>query len=328
MHVAPKYDAKLMNTISIIIPAYNAGLYLKEMLESVLAQTHREFELLIYDDGSRDDTWRIIEQFAARDTRIRATRQENMGQSATLNRGIAEASHALVMVFDADDVMLPNCVAEQIAFLQVQPNLVGAGCLARFINAGGQQFWVEKNPFTSLEAFERAYGRGETIFFRHPGFVFQKDAFLQLESGYREVPQCNDIDFFNRLADVGPILTNPRELVQYRIHDGQITTSYVSLIEPRLTWAWISACNRVRRSRHPEPEYATWRQEVEAWNWWQKFIFTQTALATGYWYEAKVDLISGRKLSFFRKALLAFIVDPLRILAQACQGLRGKVGKQ
>jgi|GEM_PF-4028651 len=99
-----------MCAISIVIPANNVGHYMKQTLESVLAQTHSDFELLVYDDGSRDNTWNIIKRFAARDARLRATRQENMTQAATLNRGIAESRYPLVMVFDADDVMFPKCV--------------------------------------------------------------------------------------------------------------------------------------------------------------------------------------------------------------------------
>jgi glycosyltransferase involved in cell wall biosynthesis len=327
MHVAPKYEAKLMNTVSIIIPAYNTALYIKESLESALTQTHRDFELLVVDDGSTDETPAILQNYASRDERIRVMSQQNMGAGVAINPVAKMAKGEFLLICDSDDILKPNCLAEQVAFLRANTDLAGAGCLARFMNQNGKLFWREQNPFLTRDDYARVLSSGEVIFFRHSGFIMRKAAFLQ-SGGYRSVPNANDIYFFNRLADVGPIITNPQELVYYRVRNGQVTTSYTNLLEPRLNWAWISACNRARRSRHPEPEYATWRQEVEAWNWWQKFIFTQTALATGYWYEAKVDLISGRKLSFFRKALLAFIVDPLRILARACQGLRCKVDKR
>jgi glycosyltransferase involved in cell wall biosynthesis len=301
-----------MSAISIVIPAHNVGQYIKQTLESVLAQTYSDFELLVYDDGSRDNTWNIIEQFAARDTRIRATQQENIGQSSTLNRGIIAASNGLVMILDADDVMLPNCVAEQIAFLNGQPQLVAAGCLARFINAQGKEFWSEKNPFTTLEAFEQARQRGKTVFFRHSGFIFCRDVFMQLKEGYRNIKQANDIDLFNRLADLGPILTNPQVLIKYRIHANQDSFAYANRLAPRLTWAWIATCAIARRSGEQEPELEIFTGSFHAQPWLKRWLFVLPALGTSYWYEARIDWIAGKK-SFLHKAIFAMLLSPSKI---------------
>jgi len=300
-----------LSAVSIVLSAYNAGLFIRETLESILSQTHRNFELLVYDDGSRDNTWDIIQQFSTRDARIRATKQENIGQSATLNQGIAEANYPLVMIFDADDIMMPNCVAMQVAFLEMHPQLVGAGCLARFINAQGKEFWNEKNPFVTVESFEKTRLNGETLFFRHPGFIFRREIFNRLPGGYRNIAQSNDIDMFNRLADLGPILTNPQVLMKYRVHANQDSLAYKNRLEPRLTWAWIGACAAARCKNEKEPTLQEFKNNFYAGPWLERWRFTLSALGVAYWYEARVEWITGQK-SFLYKAPLSILLSPAK----------------
>src|SRR5215213_5581398 len=104
--------------VSVLMPAYNAGRYVAESVESVRAQTFRDWELVVVDDGSADDTGEVVRRFAARDARVRYVRRENGGQAAARNTGLREARGPLVAFLDADDLWLPEKLALQTALME------------------------------------------------------------------------------------------------------------------------------------------------------------------------------------------------------------------
>jgi len=126
--------------ITIIVPAYNAEEYLPETVESILSQTVSEWELIIVNDGSHDATKTLAEQFAARDSRIRAVHQDNTGLSGARNRGYEESSPQtrFVIFLDADDLWEPNTLAKLHAALAAHPEAVAAHAIARSINERSQ----------------------------------------------------------------------------------------------------------------------------------------------------------------------------------------------
>ena len=126
--------------ISIIIPAYNARLYLEQTLDSVLAQTISSWALVVVDDGSQDDTRAIADRYAARDPRIQVYSQANAGVSAARNFGFAQTdpSCELMIFLDADDVWEANALETLAAALNAHPEAPAAYGLARYIDQAGQ----------------------------------------------------------------------------------------------------------------------------------------------------------------------------------------------
>ena len=100
-----------MTHVSTIIPAYNAGKYIQEAIESALAQTYRDLEVIVVDDGSTDDTRRILDEFAGR---VTVLRQENQGRAAACNAGAAMARGEWIAFLDADDIWLPTKTQSQL----------------------------------------------------------------------------------------------------------------------------------------------------------------------------------------------------------------------
>lgn len=104
--------------ISIIIPAYNRAHTLSETIDSVLQQTYPHLEVIVVDDGSKDNTQEVLRSYGAR---VRNIHQENAGQMAARNRGIREASGDIITFLDSDDIWLPQCLETHVNTLQRSP---------------------------------------------------------------------------------------------------------------------------------------------------------------------------------------------------------------
>lgn len=104
--------------ISIVIPTYNAESFIKETIESVLKQTHTEWELIIIDDGSTDSTADIIQEYVEKDSRIKYYYQTNAGVSTARNKGINLSKGKYIAFLDADDIWLPNNLKEKVKILE------------------------------------------------------------------------------------------------------------------------------------------------------------------------------------------------------------------
>lgn len=103
--------------VSIVVPAYNASRYVARTLDSALAQTYRNIEIVVADDGSKDDTADIIRRYAASDTRVRLVQQPNQGVAAARNTAIRHSSGTLIAPLDADDLWTPTKLEKQVARL-------------------------------------------------------------------------------------------------------------------------------------------------------------------------------------------------------------------
>jgi glycosyltransferase involved in cell wall biosynthesis len=109
---------KLNPLVSIIIPAFNAADFISQALKSVHAQTYQEIEVIVVDDGSTDDTYAIVEEFAKKDDRFRLVRQCNAGVGAARNTAIGEARGKYIAPMDADDLFFPEKLEKQVACME------------------------------------------------------------------------------------------------------------------------------------------------------------------------------------------------------------------
>lgn len=118
---APITPAHLAGMVSVVIPAFNAAAWIRETLDSILAQTYGPIEIVVVDDGSTDETATVIGEYAPR---VRLVGQPNSGGcSSPRNHGLRAATGAFVTFFDADDVMVPDKIERQVAFLQAHPDV-------------------------------------------------------------------------------------------------------------------------------------------------------------------------------------------------------------
>jgi len=145
--------------VSVIVPAYNASLFISQAIESVLAQTFTDFELLIVDDGSTDSTTSIAKRYCQQDSRIRLFSQANKGVSAARNVGIQMTQGKLIAFLDADDQWLPDKLAAQIEHLNSHPSVGVSFGRVEFVNQDGMHTGQYSTArLTGLKSQDFLYG--------------------------------------------------------------------------------------------------------------------------------------------------------------------------
>ena len=113
-------------TVSIIVPVYNAKSTLRRCVDSILDQEYEDYELLLVDDGSRDESGSLCDAYAARDRRIRVFHKENGGVSAARNTGIRRTQAPMVLILDGDDKLEPMYIEQVSQMLRDHPSMIAA----------------------------------------------------------------------------------------------------------------------------------------------------------------------------------------------------------
>lgn len=199
--------------ISVVLPVYNGAPYLTEAIDSVLSQTFRNFELIIIDDGSSDDSAAVISSY--KDRRIRFIQQDNQGLSATLNILISLAKGTYIARQDQDDISMPDRFSKQVAFLEAHPDCGMVGTWASIWEGTNPTDRVHQHPPDSLQLkFELLFDNP----FVHSSMMIRKTAFEEV-GGYsidenRQPPE--DYELWSRIARKFRVANIPEVLHVYR----------------------------------------------------------------------------------------------------------------
>lgn len=234
--------------VSVVMSVYNGERFLHEAVDSVLAQSFSDFELLVVDDGSTDSTARILAEYASSDPRVIVHRQANQGSPAALNLGFSLARAPLVARMDADDVAVPDRLERQQRFLAEHETVALLGGAVTLVDESGRAFAEVQYPLSDAEIREAfAY----TTPFVHSAVMLRKETFERL-GGYRPIfDPAEDVDLWLRIAE-GYELANLTELVvRYRMHADQATVR--RLERQALCCVAAYAAARVRREGRPDP---------------------------------------------------------------------------
>lgn len=205
----------------MLMSCYNARRWLREAIESVLTQTFRNFEFLIVDDGSTDDTWAIIREYAGKDSRIVPIQKPNTGLADSLNVGIAHARADWIARLDADDLCEANRLAEQLRFVRQNPEVVLLGSGFTEIDEDGRV--IKKHAYPcSHKALVRHLER-LMRFFPHSSALY-RTAVVRKVGGYNgRIKRSEDSRLWLELADIGKLSCLPLALVRVRKHGGQVS---------------------------------------------------------------------------------------------------------
>jgi glycosyltransferase involved in cell wall biosynthesis len=207
MHASPSIASEL---VSVIIPCYNHGAYLAEAVESVLAQTYSNIEIIVVDDGSTDNTKAVACGFE----KVRYIHQPNAGLSAARNTGIQHAKGRFILFSDADDWLLPDALELNFKILQQHPEAAFVSGGHKKVNEKGEIIEEEKVPVEEnhyQHLLQGNYiGMHGTVLYR--AWAFEK---VQYDTTLKA---CEDYDVYLKLARLYPVLHHTKTIAAYRFH--------------------------------------------------------------------------------------------------------------
>jgi len=194
-------------SVSVIIPTYNRGWVLKEAVESVLAQDFGDYELIVVDDGSTDNSQEILQSYQQD---LIVLRQSNRGVSAARNRGIAEASGQLVAFLDSDDLWLPNKLSHQVGFFNTNPDAVIHQTQEIWIRNGVRVNPKERHHKFSGMIFERSLA---LCLVSPSAVMIKKSVFDTVGLFDQRLPACEDYDLWLRISCRYPVYLEDSPLI-------------------------------------------------------------------------------------------------------------------
>jgi glycosyltransferase involved in cell wall biosynthesis len=207
--------------LSVVLPIYNASRFLRAALDSVLEQDFREFECIAIDDGSTDESPAILEEYQARDRRVRALHQGNVGLVDTLNRGIALSRAPLIARIDADDVCLPGRFTTQMQHFRGRNDLGVLGGQIQLIDENGLPLRLVTYPAGGKE-LETFLHRGSPV--AHPAVMLRKAAVERVGLYRRAFKHAEDYDLWLRVHEAGYAIENVNApVIEYRQHSENVS---------------------------------------------------------------------------------------------------------
>lgn len=237
--------------LTVAMSVYNGERFLVPAIESILAQSFADFEFLILDDGSGDQSRAIIERYAAQDSRIRPIIRDNRGLIVSLNQMLAEARAPIIARMDADDISRADRFEMQMAFLAANPDHGIVGSWSEDIDEDEHHWPVDapEHPITHAEFAHNIRHGGPLLC--HPVVMFRADIVRQAGGYHAAFKHCEDHDLWLRLASVTKMANIPERLIRYRHYPEQVSKRHAT--EQQIGAAVAYEAWRVRDEGREDP---------------------------------------------------------------------------
>lgn len=217
-----EYKYKKMPKISVIMSVYNSEKYLSEAIESILNQTYTDFEFIITDDGSVDNSFKIMKEYQKKDNRIVVIKNDiNLGISKSVNKMIGISKGGYIARMDGDDISLPKRFEKQVAFMDNNPEYVVCGTFGKYFGRKkGKMSLKSKN--TDIKAL--MYYGSPII---NPSAFIRRSVMVDNNIYYNEkYEQAQDYKLWVDLASYGKFYNISHSLLLYRVSKNQVSTKY------------------------------------------------------------------------------------------------------
>lgn len=260
--------------VSVIIPCYNGARFLPEAIESVLGQTYLQFEIIVVDDGSTDNSGEIAVRYPS----VRYIRQENQGVAAARNRGLRESKGSYLVFLDQDDRMTPNALETGVSCLNAHPDCALVFGFCKRIEADGSPWLhssqkpVETHHRQGVETdYYRALLRGSDIDICPPSTVMFRHVMFESLSGFNaSLAPADDYDVYLRIARAFPIYCHEKVIVEYRMHGANQSGSTVRMLRATLQ-ALGAQRDYIKGNKEYEEAYKTGKRYWR--NYWGNILF-------------------------------------------------------
>ena len=202
--------------VSVIIPTYNYGKYIMEAIESILSQTHQDFEILIVDDGSTDNTKSIVTRIAS--PKIRYIITEHFGIAHARNVGIQNSKGNYIAWLDADDIWTQEKLEKQLEYLMKHDDCEVVFCICRnFVDEGNTELTQRQKELLSAD-----------VSYAFPSGLYRKEIFEKVGLFTEKLEYAEDTEWYYRAQVIGLDMKHRLDEICYlrRIHDGNLSQSH------------------------------------------------------------------------------------------------------
>lgn len=285
---------------------YNGMPYLVDAVESILTQTLEDFQFVIVDDGSEDETAAFLDAIA--DPRVEVLRQVNKGTAAAANLGLSSCTGDFIARMDADDWALPHRLETQLKFMESHPEvgIVGSQIapLGQCRVGGSLKLPCDHETiFTSM--MKGLHGLAHSS-------IMMRGSLIRQLGGYWHYRLIDDWDMMLRMGEVSQLVNLDDVLLHYRVHAGSLNGSNMRRMLLHISFA-IDRAQR-RQAGEPMLEFERFIELREQRPFWEKMIETSHIHAMAQYRLATAELQSGRRLVGYPRLVWAAVCSPGRTL--------------
>ncbi len=267
-----------MKLVSVIIPCYNQAHFLSEAIESVLSQTYRNFEIIVVDDGSSDNTFEVATRYLG----VRYIRQENKGQGAARNTGLRESKGDYLVFLDSDDRLLPEALEIGINCLDAHTECAFVYGRIKLITSDGsplptpEEICIERDHYLNLLYWCYIYIPASVM--------FRRNVFESVIGFNPSLSPAEDWDLYLRITKIFPIYCHNKEVAEYRRHSQNSSRNSARMLKScmavlRSQWGYIKGNKKYEEKYklgikevhdcYGEALVAEFRSNIIAWEWKQ-----------------------------------------------------------
>ena len=208
----------MSKNISILLPVFNCGLYVKKAIQSIINNTFENYEVILINDGSTDNTLELITQFE--DPRIKIYNKENSGLIETLNYGLDKCNFPIIMRMDGDDLIHHKKIETQLNYF-IRNQCILVGTQGYTINLSDKKTGKINLPLKHDKIIKSLLKLSSGLI--HPSIMFYKDALLKIGGYNQNFKHAEDYDMYLRLSRIGKISNLEERLIYLRKHNTNVS---------------------------------------------------------------------------------------------------------
>lgn len=287
--------------------AYNAMPYLEAAVDSVLEQTFENFEFIIVNDGSQDDSQDYLDSIT--DVRVKVLHEENRGTAAASNFGLQHCRRQYVARMDADDISLPTRLEKQHNFMELHPEVALVGSQIQVVGEHGPGIVIAM-PTKHQAILDALLSLNHGM--NHGSCLYRNELIHSLGGYWKAHRTFDDWDMFLRMSEVGQLANLPEVLYQYRTLPSSLVGT--QFLEMRKYLIYANRCLLNRRAGEPEPDLDEFLREYDERPWHTKLLEKVDSFALHQYRRAVSEICVNQKLQGYSRLAFAGLCSPSRAL--------------